>query len=68
MTNEDKLLAISDFQKDETIHAMTCAVDSNHRKLIAVLKNETVQLKCLDCDYTQKSIPNVVYIRYLNKK
>lgn len=67
MSNENKLQAIIDWQMDESIHPMTCGEDSNHRNLIGVLENGVICLKCLDCDYVQKFIPNIVYMKFLNK-
>lgn len=61
--------AVNEWQNDEFLHPLTCGNDSNHEKLIPHMTREGfVVLKCLDCDYIQDWIPEIVLEHYNYKK
>jgi hypothetical protein len=39
---------------------LTCARNSRHRPLVPVISGGIVELWCLDCDYVQDHIPDIV--------
>ena len=60
MTNEDIIAAIAKQQSDTRFHPLTCGNDSRHKVLVGVVVDDKVVLKCEDCDYIQKYIPNTI--------
>jgi len=55
-----QMLNILTWQVNDSVHPLTCGNDSNHRNLIPAVENVQVILKCLDCEYTQTFIPDIV--------
>jgi hypothetical protein len=49
--------AIEVWQSTPYFHPLTCGNDSNHKNLVAFEDNDSIKLKCLDCDYIQDHIP-----------
>ena len=60
MTNKEKLKAIEEWQSSGLVHPLTC-MNSDHRNLVGFEENSNVKLKCLDCDYVQHWVPDVVF-------
>lgn len=60
------LKAIIWYQSQPTMHPLTCGSDSNHKPLTAYVNNkgEVIGLKCEDCDYVQKDVPEIVVTMY----
>ena len=57
MDNTKILEAIDKWQKNASIHPLTCGNNSNHEVLKGrVNKEGEVELYCIDCDYVQKHI------------
>jgi hypothetical protein len=52
--------AVISWQADMMVHPLTCGNDSNHRSLAPEVRDDEVILRCLDCDYEQDHIPEVV--------
>jgi hypothetical protein len=60
-TPEEIIKAVVKWQSLKCVHPLTCGNNSCHQLLIAVRNcKEEVYLICLDCDYTQDHIPEVV--------
>jgi len=57
--------AVEEWQANETIHPLTCGIDSNHRPLKAVGRDGKVILICLDCEYTHTAVPECVIKAHL---
>lgn len=53
--------AIEAYQKNPTVHHLTCGADSNHLPSVPLIIGHKVVLKCLNCGYTQKYIPDFIY-------
>jgi hypothetical protein len=64
--NNDKIEAVKAWQNNTSIHPLTCGKDSKHKGLIPVEKDGEVILKCPDCGYIQKCIPDAV-LQYSQK-
>jgi hypothetical protein len=64
VTNTEILTAIATWQADPKLYPLTCGTDSRHRPLVAVEAGATVYLKCVDCNYRQTYIPDVVIRAY----
>ena len=60
MKNSEIINAVIAWQVDIMKHPLTCGNDSNHRSLAPEERNGKVILYCLDCDYVQDHIPDVV--------
>ena len=56
MTTEEILEAVRAWQTSGA-HPLTCAVN-RHRPLEPVVEGGEVVLRCLDCDYRQRTIPH----------
>jgi hypothetical protein len=55
------LEAVKRWQASTHVHPLTCGVQSTHRPLVAIeAEEQQVVLCCLDCDYRQSHIPDVV--------
>jgi len=55
------LEAVKRWQSSDHVHPLTCGIESNHRPLVAIEAEEhQVVLRCLDCDYRQSNIPDIV--------
>lgn len=52
--------AVNHWNTEENTHPLTCGVNSCHKPLIY----ESGQLKCQDCNYTQKHVPSCVLKEY----
>lgn len=65
MNNEDIVNLIKKWQNDCNFYPLTCENDSNHRVLEPFIDKGIVKLKCLDCDYVQNYIPDI--IKNINK-
>jgi hypothetical protein len=67
LTQQQKYRAVIAFQ-NAPFHSLTCGNDSTHRDLVPMyahlLLSEDVYLFCLDCDYEQSYIPDVVFDSY----
>jgi hypothetical protein len=61
MNNQEKLEAIKEWQSDDMIHPLTCGNNSNHRNLIGEEIDGKIILKCLDCNYIQNWVPEIVF-------
>lgn len=60
-TTDEIIAAVIKWQSLRVVHPLTCGKNSSHQKLIAVRNcNDDAYLICLDCDYTQNHIPEVV--------
>lgn len=53
---DEQVAAITRWQEAGYVHELTCGNDSRHRALVA----ENAGLRCLDCDYTQNWVPEIV--------
>jgi hypothetical protein len=63
MTNKKIINFIEKYQRCPYIHPLTCGNDSNHRNLTGFIdQTMIVKLKCLDCDYVQEYIPDIVFL------
>lgn len=64
------LKAISWYQHTEGNHPLTCGKTSTHKPLIADLNNrgQVIGLKCEECDYVQKYVPDVIIHMYKKYK
>jgi hypothetical protein len=51
---------VREWQSNPMVHPLTCGNDSGHRKLVPVEAGGGVFLVCLDCDYPQDWIPEIV--------
>ena len=61
---EELINALKAWQSDsENVHPLTCGNDSTHAPLVPVSDGGNIILKCSDCDYVQKFIPDVVLER-----
>ena len=60
MDNQEKIKRIRAHQSCPYAHPLTCGNNSNHSNLIAIERNGKVILKCVDCDYEQNWIPDIV--------
>src|SRR5262245_9468612 len=55
------LEAVKRWQSSDHVHPLTCGIESNHRPLVAIeAEEQQVVLRCLDCDYRQPNIPEIV--------
>lgn len=65
LNQQQKYRAVIAFQR-APIHSLTCGNDSSHRDLWPQYNynSEDVYLFCLDCDYEQDYIPDVVFSTY----
>lgn len=55
------LEAVKRWQSSDHVHPLTCGIESTHRPLVAIEAEEhQVVLRCLDCDYRQTHIPDIV--------
>ena len=60
MDNKKKLSKIAQYQNNGNWHELTCGNDSQHLPLVGKEVNGKVILVCLECDYDQDYIPEVV--------
>lgn len=60
MTNKEIIESIVKWQSNDMLHPLTCGNNSNHKPLLPIEVENKVILSCLDCNYTQKHIPNIV--------
>lgn len=60
MINYIKILKIEAWQNNDMVHSLTCSNDSKHKKLIPIENDGKVILRCVDCNYIQSYIPEVV--------
>jgi len=51
---------VAAWQSDQTALRLTCQRNSHHRPLVPVISGGIVELWCLDCDYIQDHIPDIV--------
>jgi hypothetical protein len=65
MRNEDIVKQIIAWQSNPLLHPLTCGNDSNHEVLVPVIEKKKVILRCLDCEYIQRWIPDVCMIDYI---
>lgn len=65
-----KVKAVEHWQKDESVHPLTCGNDSSHRPLHPFYKLSTKEfyLMCFNCQYKQHNVPDVVYQKFLSDK
>lgn len=63
-TTREKVEAVRQWQADESLPPLTCAVDSAHPKLMPVVHGDNVILQCVWCGYLQRLIPPVVLFMY----
>lgn len=63
-SNQEIIAAVEDWQSADFFHPLTCGNKSSHSPLRAIEVNGKVILKCLDCDYTQNWIPDVIIKQY----
>lgn len=61
MDNKTKLSKIAQYQSNGNWHELTCGNDSQHLPLVGKEVNGKVILVCLECDYDQDYIPEVVF-------
>ena len=55
------LEAVKRWQSSDHVHPLTCGIESKHRPLVAIeAEEQQVVLRCLDCDYRQTHIPEIV--------
>jgi hypothetical protein len=54
---------IETWQKDPLVHPLTCGKNSSHKPLVVGVSDGKSFLYCLDCDYTQDWVPDVVVKR-----
>jgi hypothetical protein len=66
LTNNDLKSAVEMWQRDDKYHPLTC-IQSNHTPLVAEKFDGVIKLRCLDCDYIQDHIPDVVLNNYVGK-
>lgn len=65
LTNDQKIDAIEYWQDDPMKHPLTCGHDSSHQPLVGFETEEgEVRLRCVDCEYEQDFIPEIVYEQY----
>jgi hypothetical protein len=60
MDNKTKLSKIAKWQQNASVHPLTCGNDSQHLPLVGKEVNGKVLLVCLECDYNQDYVPEVV--------
>ncbi len=60
MRPEQIVAAITRWQIERRFHSLTCGKNSGHRLLVPHREGDRVVMICLDCDYRQESIPEVV--------
>ncbi len=68
MTNDQKVKAIEEWQKNDRMHPMTCGMDSKHELLVPRTEDGTVVLKCPTCGLRQHYVPDIVYESYKSTK
>jgi len=66
LDNMHKLDAIEKWQDDPNNHDLTCGNDSKHQSLVGRINEDEsdVFLACVDCDYEQEWVPEIVYSQY----
>jgi len=64
MSPERVVEAVRAWQRDMSPHRLTCAKDSGHRPLEAMVTDESVVLVCPDCGHRQRRIPELVLRAY----
>jgi thymidylate synthase (FAD) len=62
----DKVMKFQELAKQGIIHPLTCGNDSQHKHLIATVRDGKVILMCPDCEYIQENIPECVMNTDLN--
>ena len=61
MDYEDIIDRVIEYQNDKAKHQLTCGNNSDHTPLIPMLIGEKVVLVCIDCDYQQENIPDIIF-------
>ena len=60
MQNEWLYEIVVAWQSGRRALRLTCGRNSRHRPLVPVISGGHVELWCLDCDYIQDHLPNIV--------
>ena len=63
MDNKTKLIKIAQYQTQNfgNWNELTCGNDSQHLQLVGKEVNGKIILGCLECDYEQDYIPEVIF-------
>lgn len=66
MTNQEIIGKVNRWQNSVLVHPLTCGNDSRHQVLVPRELDGKVVLVCLDCDYVQDHIPEIVMNEHLD--
>lgn len=61
MELEEKIKAIQAWQENKYLHPLTCGADRCSGVLFPVEEREEIILKCPECKYNQRYIPEFIY-------